>query len=205
MRFRHALPRRSACRRPLLALPLALLLATPALAQVGAPSGVARRPQPAIPAEPAPAAPQPPDLTQPPRPAAPTARLPLVALPPTMRNLPDGGWRIEGGPATGRMDVATVNTLTEIARRLAGDTSGRVTIVAQVAGPAEDISVARRAALANAQAIRRTLEAGGLDGTRIDLRPLGRTAAAEDAAELLPPGVPSPSLSAQSQQATPSR
>lgn len=185
-----------------MALPLALSLAAPALAQVGAPTGVSRQPQPAAPSDPAPAAPQPPDLTQPPRPATPPARLPLVALPPNMRNLPDGGWRIEGPPATGRLDPATTNTLVEIARRLTA-VPGRVTIVAQVAGPAEDISVARRAALANAQEIRRVLEAGGLPGTRIDLRPIGRTAAALDAVELLPPGVPSPSLIAQSQQAVP--
>jgi hypothetical protein len=186
-----------------MALPVALLFSTSAPAQVGAPAGVARRPQPAAPAEPAPAAPQPPDLNQPPRPATPPARLPLLALPPTMRNLPDGGWRIEGAAAAGRLDAATTNTLGEIARRLTASTAGRVTIVSQVTGPAEDISVARRAALASAQAIRRVLEAAGLAGTRIDLRPLGRTAAAEDAVELLPPGVPSPSLSAQSQQAAP--
>jgi hypothetical protein len=185
-----------------MALPLALLLVSPTMAQVGAPSGVARRPQPAAPSDPAPAAPQPPDLTQPPRPATPPERMPLLALPPTMRNLPDGGWRIEGAPAAGRIDAATTNTLTEIGRRLTA-IPGRVTIVAQVAGPAEDISVARRAALANAQEIRRALEAAGLPGTRIDLRPIGRTARAEDAVELLPPGVPSPSLSAQSEQAAP--
>jgi hypothetical protein len=184
------------------ALSLALLLAPPALAQVGAPTAVSRPQRPAAPSDPAPAAPQPPDLTQPPRPATPPARLPLVALPPSMRNLPDGGWRIEGPPATGRLDPATTNTLAEIARRLSA-VPGRVTIVAQVSGPAEDISVARRAALANAQEIRRALEAAGLPGTRIDLRPIGRTAAALDAVELLPPGVPSPSLSAQSQQAAP--
>lgn len=185
-----------------MALPLALLLASPTLAQVGVPAAVNRPRQPAAPTDPAPAAPQPPDLTQPPRPATPPERLPLLALPPTMRNLPDGGWRIEGPPATGRIDPATTNTLAEIARRLTS-IPGRVTIVAQVAGPAEDISVARRAALANAQEIRRALEAAGLPGTRIDLRPIGRTATAEDAVELLPPGVPSPSLSAQSQQAVP--
>ncbi|MBC9179946.1 hypothetical protein, partial [Pseudoroseomonas ludipueritiae] len=64
MRPCRTLPRCHA-RRVLMALPLALSLATPALAQVGAPTGVSRRPQPAVPSDPAPAAPQPPDLTQP--------------------------------------------------------------------------------------------------------------------------------------------
>jgi hypothetical protein len=207
MRFRRTLPLPAPRRRALLALPLALLLPGPlspsALAQVGAPAGRARPAQPAPPSDPAPAAPAPPDLTRAPQPAAPPARLPLLALPPSMRNLPDGGWRIEGAAATGRIDPATANTLAEIARRLTADTTGRVTVVSQVAGPAEDISAARRAALSNAQGVRRALEAAGLPGTRIDLRPLGRTAAAEDAIELLPPAVPSPALAAQAPAPTP--
>jgi len=178
---------------------LAVLLAVPAAAwgQAAAPTGVARPRAPEAPAVTAPAAPAPPDLSRAPRAAAPTPRLPLLALPPSMRNLPLGGWRIDGAPAGGRIDPATANTLSEIARSLMGQTTGRVTIVAQVAGPAEDISVARRAALANAQAVRRALEAGGLAGTRIDLRPVGRTPEARDAIEVLPPGSPSPILTAQ--------
>ncbi|MBO1074732.1 hypothetical protein [Roseomonas marmotae] len=199
MRFRYTFPAPPLRRRVLLALPLGLLLAAPALAQVGAPTGLRRQPEAPAPSDPAPAAPAPPDLNQPPRPAAPPQQLSMVNLPPSMRSLPDGGWRIEGMAANGKLDPATTNTLAEIGRRLAAETVGRVVVVAQVVGPAEDISVARRASLASAQAIRRALEAGGLPGTRIDLRPLGRTAAAEDAIELLPPGAVSPSLAAQSQ------
>ncbi|MBO1079017.1 hypothetical protein [Roseomonas haemaphysalidis] len=198
MRFRRRAP-----FRPICPAALAVLLALPAAAwaQAGAPAAVTRRAQPEAPAVTAPAAPAPPDLNRAPRAAAPTPRLPLFALPPSMRNLPQGGWRIEGVSATGRIDPATANTLADIARRLTAQTTGRVTVVAQVDGPADDISVARRAALANAQAVRRALEAGGLDGQRIDLRPVGRTAEGRNAVELLPPGSPSPTLTTQSQTA----
>jgi hypothetical protein len=171
--------------------------ATLAQAQIGAPSGVARRPPLPLPPPPAPGPPPPPDLTQPPRPATPVAPMALIALPPSMQNLPDGGWRIGGPTGRGQPDPATTNTLAEIGRLLAAGNSGRVTVVAQVAGPAEDISLARRAALANAQEVRRLLEAGGLSGTRIDLRPMGLTAEARDIIEVLPPGIASPGLNAQ--------
>ncbi|EHL97949.1 hypothetical protein HMPREF9946_03824 [Acetobacteraceae bacterium AT-5844] len=120
-----------------------------------------------------------------------------------MHNLPAGGWRITGDSATGKVDAPTTNILAEIGRRLASGTVGRVTVVAQVASPADDLSLARRASLANALTVRRLLEAGGLPGTRIDIRPLGRTAAAENAIEVLPPGIPSPSLGPQAEQAPP--
>ncbi len=120
-----------------------------------------------------------------------------------MHNLPAGGWRISGANATGDIDAPTTNTLAEIGRRLAAGTTGRVTVVAQVATPLDDLSVSRRASLDNALKVRRLLEAGGLPGTRVDVRPLGRTAAGEDAIEILPPGIPSPSLGTQAEQAAP--
>jgi hypothetical protein len=194
---------RPAPRSALLALLLAAAVALPAAAQVGAPTGVTRAPSPAVPADPATAPPIPPDLTRPPRPAAPTAPLPLIGLPPSMQNLPAGGWRIGGDSAIGKVDTATTNTLAEIGRFLAAHTIGRVTVVSQVSTPTDDISIGRRAALANAQTVRRLLEAGGLPGTRIDLRPLGRTANGVDSIEVLPPGIPSPSLGPQAEQAAP--
>jgi hypothetical protein len=120
-----------------------------------------------------------------------------------MQNLPAGGWRIGGDSAIGKVDTATTNTLAEIGRFLAAHTIGRVTVVSQVSTPTDDISIGRRAALANAQTVRRLLEAGGLPGTRIDLRPLGRTANGVDSIEVLPPGIPSPSLGPQAEQAAP--
>lgn len=207
---------RPAPRTALLAPPLAVALtaaamtlalsvpgAHTALAQVGAPTGVTRPPSPAAPTDPAAAPPAPADLTRPPRPATPPTPLPLFALSPSMQNLPAGGWRIGGESANGKVDIATTNTLAEIGRYLANRTAGRVTIVAQVSAPTDDLSIGRRASLANAQAVRRLLEAGGLPGTRIDLRPLGRTANGVDMIEVLPPGISSPSLGPQAEQAAP--
>ena len=194
---------RPAFRSALLALPLVAATALPAMAQLGAPTGVTRPSGPEAPSDPAPAPPSAPDLTQPPRAATPPAPLPRIALPPSMHNLPAGGWRITGDSATGKVDAPTTNILAEIGRRLASGTVGRVTVVAQVASPTDDLSLARRASLANALTVRRLLEAGGLPGTRIDIRPLGRTAAAENAIEVLPPGIPSPSLGPQAEQAPP--
>jgi hypothetical protein len=65
---------------------------------------------------------------------------------------------------------------------------GRVTLIAEVAAPADDPSLARRESLARAIAVRGALEQGGLPATRTDIRPLGRTAAARDVVDILPPG-----------------
>ena len=175
--------------RPLLtALPLALLM--PLASAQGRPG--------ALPADPAPAAPAPPDLTRPPRPA-PAMPQPGFNLPRGIEAMPGGGWRLTGSLARGMVEGAPQATLLQIARWLAEETHGRVTLVAQVAGPPEDISLARRDSLAHALAIRHVLEQGGLDGTRIDIRPLGRTAEARDAIELLPPPNRSGAAASQSQ------
>lgn len=179
------------CVRSLLAtLPLALPVPLgPALAQ--------ERPG-ALPADPAPAAPVPPDLTRPPRPA-PAMPQPGFDLPRGIEAMPGGGWRLTGSLARGMVEGAPQAALLQIAHWLAERTTGRVTLVAQVSGPAEDVSLARRDSLAHALAIRHVLEQGGLDGTRIDLRPLGRTAEARDAIELLPPPTRSGDAASQSQ------
>ncbi|KAA2214845.1 hypothetical protein [Teichococcus oryzae] len=140
-----------------------------------------------LPADPAPSAPSPPDLTRPPRPATQLPQ-PGISLARGMEALPGGGWRLTGALARGRPDAAARGSLAEIARWLAQSTTGRVTVTAQVAEPQDDLSVARRESLARGLAIRQVLEEAGLDGTRIDVRPLGRTAEARDAIELLPPG-----------------
>jgi outer membrane protein OmpA-like peptidoglycan-associated protein len=57
-------------------------------------------------------------------------------------------------------------------------------------GPADDVSSARRLSLARAIAVREALVAGGLAATQVDVRALGRTEAALDIADILPPGTP---------------
>jgi len=170
-----------------LPFPRPALLALLLLAPLGLASPAhAQAPGGRLPSDLATTAPVPPDLTRPPRPA-PAMPQPGFNLPRGMEAMPGGGWRLTGSLARGMVDGAPHATLTEIARWLAGQTTGRVTLVAQVASPENDISLARRDSLAHALAIRHVLEQAGLDGTRIDIRPLGRTAEARDAIELLPP------------------
>ncbi|MDJ0389376.1 hypothetical protein QMO56_14750 [Roseomonas sp. E05] len=161
------------------AAPLLALLALLAPAHAQAPNG-------RLPSAPASNAPAPPDLTRPPRPA-PVMPQPGFNLPRGIEAMPGGGWRLTGSLARGMVEGAPHAALTEIARWLADQTTGRVTLVAQVANPPDDVSLARRDSLAHALAIRHVLEQGGLDGTRIDIRPLGRTPEARNAIELLPP------------------
>jgi hypothetical protein len=116
--------------------------------------------------------------------------VPLIA---GVEALPGGGWRLTG-PALQLADTRVNGVLGVIGSRLATIPTGRVTILSQVAGPAQDSSIAHRTALANGRSVRRALEAGGLAGTRIDIRPLGRTAEAVDAVTVLPPGVPQPAI-----------
>ncbi|PHK96449.1 hypothetical protein CR162_03740 [Pseudoroseomonas rhizosphaerae] len=182
------MPARSRFLRPLLLLAAPLWLAQQAVqAQQAGPGQPEGPPLPAAPPE---SAPLPPDLSRPPRPAE-SLPQPAIALPRGMEALPGGGWRLHGEAARGRPDAAGRAALAEIGRWLASRTEGRVTLLAQVAGPAEDASVARRDSLANGLALRQLLEAAGLDGTRIDVRPLGRTEEARDGIVLLPPGAAS--------------
>ncbi|MXP63457.1 hypothetical protein E0493_08855 [Roseomonas sp. M0104] len=160
-------------------VPLLALLALAATAHAQLPDG-------RLPSDPAAAAPRAPDLTRPPRPA-PAMPQPGFNLPRGIEAMPGGGWRLTGSLARGTLDGAPHSTLAEIAHWLSSRTTGRVTLVAQVANPENDVSLARRDSLAHALAIRHVLEQAGLDGTRIDIRPLGRTAEARDAIELLPP------------------
>ncbi len=103
---------------------------------------------------------------------------------------PEGGVRIAlVGTA---LDAAQVAALGALGRSLAALPAGRITVEAQVSGPANDVSMARRASLARAQAVKAALVAGGLPATRVDLRPLGRVGAGADRVDVLPPGVASP-------------
>ncbi|MBI0435199.1 hypothetical protein [Roseomonas sp. KE0001] len=161
-------------------LGLALLLPPAASCRAAAGEEAATLPPPAA------AAPAPPDLSRAPRPGVPLPR-PDIALPRGIAPAPEGGWLVTGPAARGAPDAAAAAALAEIGRWLATATAGRVTLLAQVAGPVQDVSVARRDSLAHGLAIRAALERGGLDGTRIDTRPLGRTSEARDAILLIPP------------------
>ena len=102
--------------------------------------------------------------------------------------LAEGRWRIRF--AAGREDLseAAAGRVGELGRRIAEAASaGRVTVEAQSSGPEADVSAARRLSLGRALAVKAALASGGLAPTRIDLRPLGRTPEAVDAADILPP------------------
>jgi outer membrane protein OmpA-like peptidoglycan-associated protein len=102
--------------------------------------------------------------------------------------LAEGRWRIRF--AAGREDLSesAANRVGELGRRIAeASGAGRVTVEAQASGPEADVSAARRLSLGRALAVKAALASGGLSPTRIDLRPLGRTPEAVDAADILPP------------------
>lgn len=163
------------------------LLALPAVAQ-DAPDAV-------LP-EPAPAPPPPPALAPTGALLVPQSAPAQTGLPPGMTPLADGAVRLALHNETIAPPLA--EALRVMGARLAALPSGRITIEAQVIGPANDASLARRASLARAQAVKAALMAGGLDATRVDLRPLGRLPAGIDAVDVLPPGVASPNTEARS-------
>jgi hypothetical protein len=164
---------------------LALLLG--AVAAPGQTPRGARLLEPAPPSPPAAEPPAPAVLPDAPLGPSSARPVPPTTLAPGLEALPEGGWRLRGAAARGAFDPALAAALAEIGSRLAELPAGRVTISAQVAGPANDPSTARRSSLAAARQARHALEAGGLPGTRIDLRPLGRTADAIDQIEVQPP------------------
>ena len=151
----------------------------------------AETPDQALPPDPMPAPPPPVQLT-PLRPQTPQAVAgPLQGL----QTLPQGGFRLR---MTGtELTAAQTTAVQALGRDLAALPQGRITVEAQVAGPADDVSAARRLSLARAQAVKSALVAGGLTPTRIDLRPLGRLSAPQDAVDILPPGVASPNAEAR--------
>ncbi|MGG5812281.1 OmpA family protein [Falsiroseomonas sp. CW058] len=120
------------------------------------------------------------------------APAPPLALPAGMSPLPAGADRVSFRPGDSALPAGAAPVLGEIGRRLAAATptgGGRITVEAQASGPSNDASAARRIALARAQAVRAALVAGGIEETRVDVRALGRTPQALDAADVLPPGV----------------
>ena len=152
---------------------------------------------PPLAAPPAPALAPPPPVVLSPQPGPATAvaapaRFADLNLPGDFAPLPEGGWRLQGALGRGVAEGRDAPAIARLAQALAERTTGRVTVVARVAGPAEDPSAARRDSLAHARALKAVLEAGGLPATRIDLRPLGHSAesVAQDSLDLLPPPAP---------------
>jgi hypothetical protein len=119
------------------------------------------------------------------------APAPPLALPAGMSPLPHGAYRVAFRGNAITLPDGAAEALAEIGRRLAATPAGtgRITVEAQASGPRNDASTARRVSLDRAIAVRKALVAGGLDETRVDVRALGRTADALDAADVLPPGV----------------
>lgn len=140
--------------------------------------------------DPAPAPPAPPALAPTGAPAQPIPAPPGPPLPEGLTPIGEGGVRI--ALSSDQIAPEMAAALAALGRRFATLPAGRITVEAQVAGPAGDVSIARRASLARAQAVKAALVAGGLDATRIDLRPLGRVGAGADRVDVLPPGMASP-------------
>ncbi|MFC0408062.1 hypothetical protein [Roseomonas elaeocarpi] len=115
-----------------------------------------------------------------------------IALPSGIAALPGGGWRLTGAASTSEPERPQAQALVQLARALAQRTEGRVTVLSQVAGPANDLATARRDSLAQARALKARLVAAGLPDTRIDLRPLGLMPAGRILIDLLPPATPLP-------------
>lgn len=176
-------------RALLIGLPVLLPLA-PATGQV-APGAVAEEPD--VPSPPALAPPAPARLPPFPPPSDGTMdpRSSLAGPLPGLEIRADGGWRlrfaIAGSPL---LPGPAPASLGELGRRLALQPSGRVTVIAQASGPANDASVARRLSLERGIAVKQALVAGGLAETRIDIRPVGLTPEAVDAVDVMPPSAP---------------
>jgi len=117
------------------------------------------------------------------------APAPPIALPAGMSPLPRGAYRVNFRAGQIELADATKATLGELGRRFAAlpEGRGRITVEGQASGPANDPSTARRVGLARANAVRAALVAGGLAETRVDVRALGRTPAALDCADVIPP------------------
>lgn len=104
-----------------------------------------------------------------------------------LRNLPQGGWRLRFEPGADAPSALQRLGLQRLGGLLARETTGRVTLWAEVAA-GEDVSATRRLALGRALAVRAALATGGLPETRVDIRALGRTEAALDVVDILPFG-----------------
>jgi outer membrane protein OmpA-like peptidoglycan-associated protein len=120
---------------------------------------------------------------------APAPAAALAGLPSGVAVVPGGAWRLAFAPGSPEVPPGAVPGLAALAGQLSAIPGGRVTVLGQASGPAEDVSAARRLSLARARAVRDALVAAGLPATRVDVRALGLTEEALDAADILPPAV----------------
>ncbi|WP_207538561.1 OmpA family protein [Sabulicella rubraurantiaca] len=169
------------------ALALLLLAPLPAGAQERSRPARRRPPQAAPIAQPPPPPIEPEPEPEPPPPPPPPRPLndPPFQLAPGVTEIPPAGWRVGFAPGAATLDPEQAGALGRIGARLAERTTGRVTLPAEAADSG-DLSDTRRLSLARGRTVRAALEAGGLEGRRIDIRALG---AGEDQVLILPPGV----------------
>jgi hypothetical protein len=95
-----------------------------------------------------------------------------------------GFWRVRFIEGSEDPPAEAMPSLALLGRRLAEIPEGRITLIAQASGPANDLSATRRLSLARGLAVKQALVAGGLAATRIDVRPLGRIAEGADAVDI---------------------
>jgi hypothetical protein len=124
-------------------------------------------------------------------PPPPLPPLPNVPLTRGIALLEPGAWRIEFPTGIEVLEAPQRIVLGRIGAVLNTGTEGRVTLIAEV-GEGIDLSATRRLSLARARAVRAALVAGGLAETRIDIRPMGHTAAHRDTVDVLAPTVTKP-------------
>ena len=158
------------------------------LASVAGPCGAAEEDDHGAPSPPAAAPPAPAQLSPDARPPVAESDGAAAAAAAAFEAVAEGRWRIRFAAGREELSHAAANRIGDLGRRIAEAAStGRVTVEAQASGPETDVSAARRLSLGRALAVKAALAGGGLAPTRIDLRPLGRTPEAVDAADILPP------------------
>ncbi|MBS7789889.1 hypothetical protein KTR66_07780 [Roseococcus sp. SDR] len=115
--------------------------------------------------------------------------MPTLQLPRSMAELPQGAWRVTFPANRDALEADQRAALERLGAALQMSTSGRVLLNSEASG-GDDLSTHRRLSLARARAVKAALVAGGLSETRVDIRPLGRTANGRDAVDILSPTAP---------------
>lgn len=95
-------------------------------------------------------------------------------------------WLVEFPPGGEALEPPQRLALGRIGAALNTGSAGRITLIAEV-GEGDDLSTARRLSLMRGLAVKEALVVGGLTGTRIDIRPMGRTTANRNVVNILAP------------------
>lgn len=136
---------------------------------------------------PLPAAAQP--LGAPATPPAALPPIPALNLPRGVTALPQGIWRVSFAADRDTLEPEQRAALGRLGAALQAGSIGRILLNSE-ASAGDDLSTHRRLSLARARAVKAALVAGGLVETRVDIRPLGRTANGRDAVDVLSPTAP---------------